>query len=322
MRIGILGAGKIANIMARTIAEIDGVVCYAIASRDVKKAEVFAQMYQCSIFYKSYEELLKNPEIDLVYIATPHSHHYEQMKLAISHNKNILCEKAFTVNSIQAKEIISLAKDKRIFVAEAFWTKYIPLWMTLSKLIESKVIGKIYSLTANIGCMVSEVPRVSKSELAGGALLDLSVYPINFAVMVLGKNIESIEVSAIMNENNVDLQNSIILKFAGGELATLHTTTLASTNRDGVIYGEKGYIKVKNVNSLLGIQIFNTEHKLIDEYFQSERITGYEFEVLSAKKAIEAGCLECSEVPHGDTIFIMELMDQIRQKLGMVYLCE
>ena len=186
MKIGILGAGGIAVQMAKTVAGMKDVENYAVAARSFERAQAFAEKYGFSKAYGSYEEMLADPQVDLVYIATPHSHHYLHAKMCLEAGKNVLCEKAFTVNADQARKLFALAKEKDLLITEAIWTRYMPSRKMIDDIISSGVIGEVTAVTANLNYAISEVERIRKPELAGGALLDVGVYTINFASMVLG----------------------------------------------------------------------------------------------------------------------------------------
>ena len=186
MKIGILGAGGIAVQMAKTVAGMKDVENYAVAARSFERAQAFAEKYGFSKAYGSYEEMLADPQVDLVYIATPHSHHYLHAKMCLEAGKNVLCEKAFTVNADQARKLFTLAKEKNLLITEAIWTRYMPSRKMIDDIISSGVIGEVTAVTANLNYAISEVERIRKPELAGGALLDVGVYTINFASMVLG----------------------------------------------------------------------------------------------------------------------------------------
>lgn len=177
MKVGIIGAGNIAGSMAATLNAMEEAVCYAIASRDLKKAEDFAEKYGIEKAYGSYEELVEDREVDIVYIATPHSHHYEHAKLCIEHGKHVLCEKAFTVNAAQAEELFKLAAEKKVLITEAIWTRYMPYRKVVNDLLAEDVIGEVCTLTANLCYPISQVERIIRPELAGGALLDGGIYP-------------------------------------------------------------------------------------------------------------------------------------------------
>lgn len=319
MKMGILGAGNIGGAMARTIAGMDKVEAYAVGARDLARAEAFAAQYHFTKAFGSYEEMLSDPELELVYVATPHSHHYEHVKLCLEHGKHVLCEKAFTVNAKQAVELFEMAKSKNLLLTEAIWTRYMPMRKTLDEIAASGVIGEITSLTANLGYVVGHLPRMQEPGLAGGALLDLGVYPINFASMVFGDKIREVSSSAVLTESKVDAVNSITLIYEDGKMAQLHSNMMVATDRRGMIYGDKGYIEVQNINNCEAIRVFDTNHKLIAEYETPKQITGYEYEVEACMEAMAKGELECPQMPHKESIRIMELMDSLRAQWGVKY---
>ena len=305
MKMGILGAGNIGGAMARTIAGMDKVEAYAVGARDLARAEAFAAQYHFTKAFGSYEEMLSDPELELVYVATPHSHHYEHVKLCLEHGKHVLCEKAFTVNAKQAVELFEMAKSKNLLLTEAIWTRYMPMRKTLDEIAASGVIGEITSLTANLGYVVGHLPRMQEPGLAGGALLDLGVYPINFASMVFGDKIREVSSSALLTESKVDAVNSITLIYEDGKMAQLHSNMMVATDRRGMIYGDKGYIEVQNINNCEGIRVFDTNHKLIAEYETPKQITGYEYEVEACMEAMAKGELECPQMPHKESIHLL-----------------
>lgn len=319
MNIGILGAGSIARQMAYTISKMDNAINYAIASRDYKKSQEFAKEFRVIKAYGSYEEMIKDPEVELVYIATPHSLHYEHAKLCLNNGKHVLCEKAFTINEKQAEELFEIAKEKNLFITEAIWTRYMPMRKTLDDILESDVIGELHSLTVNLGYRINNVPRLVDPNLAGGSLLDVGVYTLNFASMVFGNNIKDISSTVIKTDTGVDAQNSITLYYENNRMAILHSTMMSRTDRRGIIYGSKGYIEVENINNCEGIKIYSLDGNLIDEYKTPKQITGYEYEVEASIKAIKNGELECIEMPHSETLIIMRLMDKLRNNWGIKY---
>ena len=305
--------------MAYTISKMDNATNYAIASRDYKKSQEFAKEFRVIKAYGSYEEMIKDPEVELVYIATPHSLHYEHAKLCLNNGKHVLCEKAFTINEKQAEELFEIAKEKNLFITEAIWTRYMPMRKTLDDILESDVIGELHSLTANLGYRINNVPRLVDPNLAGGSLLDVGVYTLNFASMVFGNNIKDISSTVIKTDTGVDAQNSITLYYENNRMAILHSTMMSRTDRRGIIYGSKGYIEVENINNCEGIKIYSLDGNLIDEYKTPKQITGYEYEVEASIKAIKNGELECIEMPHSETLIIMRLMDKLRNNWGIKY---
>lgn len=324
MKVAILGAGYIGGIMAETIKGMEhkDIELYAVGAREKKRAEEFAQKYGIEKSYGSYEELVKDENIDLIYIATPHSHHYQHAKLCIENGRNILCEKAFTVNEEQARELFRLAKEKNIFITEAIWTRYMPSREIINEIIRSRELGEVHTIQANLGYPIKNVEHMRKPELAGGALLDLGVYPINFSMMVFGDEVENIQAHATFSPEGIDYTDSITLFWKGGKMATLHATMLTATDRMGYIYGEEGYLAITNINNPEKIEQFDKEHKLVKTYDIPKQVTGYEYEVISAYEAIKNGKLECKEMPHEITLKVMNIMDSIRRQWGMKFLCE
>lgn len=322
MKFGILAPGNIARSMAQAVSEIEGMECYAVASRDYGRAENFAKQWGFAKAYGSYQELAEDPQVELIYVASPHSHHYQHTKLCLEHNKHVLVEKAFTVNAAQAEELIRLSEEKGLLLAEAIWTRYMPSRKMIDGILASGVLGKVTSLTANLGYILPHVERMQNPELAGGALLDLGVYPINFALMAFQGEVEKIDATAIMSPRGVDWMNSITLSFADGKMAVLHSDMLAQTDRQGVISGDQGYLEVQNINNCEEIRVFDLNRQMTARYQVPKQINGYEYEVLSCKKAIEEGKSECPEMPHSETLRVMRILDHIRRQWGMVFPCE
>ena len=180
MKIGILGAGNISRKVAPALVALPEIECYAVASRDLEKARAFADEFGFEKVYGSYEALLSDPAVELVYVATPHSHHYEHMMLCLQYGKHVICEKAFTMNARQAVQVCAAAREKGLFVAEAIWTRYMPSRKMIQQILDSGVIGKPNTLTANLSYVISDKQRIYDPALAGGALLDIGVYGLNF----------------------------------------------------------------------------------------------------------------------------------------------
>ncbi|MCP1111312.1 putative dehydrogenase [Lachnospiraceae bacterium PF1-21] len=320
MKVGILGAGGIARKMADTLNGMSEASSYAIASRSLDKALAFKEEHGFEKAYGSYEELVGDPEVELVYVATPHSRHHEDAILCIENGKPVLVEKSFTANASQARAVLELAKERQVFAAEAIWTRYMPSRRMVQEIIDSGKIGKVISVTANLGYDLKAVPRMHDPALAGGALLDVGIYPMQFAAMYLGVDeIEEVISTCTKSETGVDLTNGIILKYRSGQMAILHSSMLESTEQYGIIYGEKGYLIAKNINNIDCIEVYNSERELLQTLSVPEQISGYEYEVLAAKAAIKSGQIECVEIPHQETLKVMMLMDEIRGQWGLKY---
>lgn len=319
MNVGILGAGRIAATMAKTLNGMAEAKAYAVASRSFEKAKRFAEENKVEKAYGSYEEMLADEKIDLVYIATPHSHHLEHGKLCISYGKPVLCEKSFTANAAQARELLDYAAEKKVFITEAIWTRYMPSRTMIDEVIRSGELGEIKMISANLGYELTGKERMIRPELAGGALLDVGVYTLNFASMVLGDDVVKMTSECVKTDTGVDGQDAMILTYRDGKLAVLHTGMWADTEQYGMIYGTKGYMIACNINNIDEIRIYSPDRKLVRSMQVPEQITGYEYEVLACKRALEAGELECSEMPHSETLTIMEWMDQLRKDWGVKY---
>ena len=322
MNIGILGAGHIAATMAETIQKMhlqgEDVTLYAVASRDIDKARAFAARFQIHKAYAGYANMLEDSGLDLVYIATPHSHHYEHMLLCLKFGKAILCEKAFTANADQARRILTLYKLKDIPVTEAIWTRYMPFNQTIKKIIEEGQIGEPRTLTANLSYNIWQNERIHDPALAGGALLDVGVYTLNFADIFFGQP-SQVQSQAVIGETGVDESDSITLRYPDGKMATLLCGTRAISDRQGIIHGDEGYLVVDNINHPTQVSAYDLSRQISKTIDAPEQISGYEYEVREMIQAVEEGELECPSMSHRDTIRMMELMDHIRMQTGVQF---
>lgn len=317
--VGIMGAGNIAGVMADTLNKMKGVRLYAVASREKVKADVFAGKYGCKKAYGSYEELVTDKKVDLIYIATPHSEHFANARLCIEHGKPVLCEKAFTANAAQAEELIKLSEEKGVFLAEAIWTRYMPMLSTIREVLGSGVIGEPKTLTANLGYVIDNVPRLQEPALAGGALLDVGVYTLNFALMLFGGNIDKVVSNCTYTKTGVDEQNSITLQYKDGKVAHLNSSIVSQSDRKGIIYGTKGFAVVENINNFASITVYDSSYKKAAFYKAPKQISGYEYEVEASIQAIREKKLECEAMPHSEILYVMKLMDSIRRDWNIVY---
>lgn len=319
MNIGILGAGNIASTMAKTLNSMKGVKCRAVASRDLARAKNFALEHRIQNAYGSYEELASDPAIDIIYIATPHSHHAEHAKLCIEHGKAVLCEKAFAKNAAEAKSVLDFAKEKNVLVTEAIWTRYMPSRKLIDEILVSSIIGKITSLSANLHYNIYHKERLVNPALAGGALLDVGIYTLNFALMHFGSEIERVESSAALTETGVDGTNSITLYYKDGRAAFLNSGMFSRSDRKGIFFGERGYIVVENINNPNSICVFDERDNLVKKVEVPPQISGYEYEVEETVAALSAKKLECDSMPHRETLRVMEIMDSLRKSWGVKF---
>ena len=275
MKFGIIATGPMAQTFVDTLKKVKDAELYAVASRTLEKATEFKNKNNFEKAYGSYLELVQDEDVEIVYIATPHSHHFEYMKMCIEHKKPILCEKAFTLNADQAKEIKRLATENKVFVSEALWPRYMPSRKIIDDVIASKIIGEPKILTGNLSYVIYMNKRIVDINLAGGALLDVGVYGLNFALMHFGTDIERIESSVKFTDTGVDGQESITLHYKDGRMAVLTHGIYSRSDRKGIIYGDKGYIIVENINNPQSVDVYDTDDKLVKHYDIPTQISGY-----------------------------------------------
>lgn len=318
---GIIGAGRIASTFATALNAMDNVELTAIASRNMKKAEEFARQFSIKKAYGSYEALAKDPEIDVVYIATPHTEHKDNSALCIRNRKAVLCEKPFTINSKEAEYLISLAKEKNVFLMEAMWTKFLPVNAIVKTWIADKKIGEVRHIRASFGFYSEFDPnsRLYNPNTAGGSLLDVGVYPITYVIYLLDKLPEQVVSSAVIGRNNVDEQNVISLRFDGGILADISSAISVDTGGDAVIIGDQGKIVVPEFWKAEKAERYNAQGQLVETYELSHPINGYEYEAEEVNRCLREGRIESSRHPLQGTLDIMKVMDQIREQWGLIY---
>lgn len=319
-KVGIMGAGKIAGTIADTLNKLHSFVPYAIASRDLDKANEFGDKYNVEKRYGSYEELVKDPDVELIYIATPHAFHASQAKMCIEAGKPVLVEKAFSYDSITTAEVLNLAKQRNVFCGEAMWIRFLPMYIVLKQQIDKGVIGHVTNITCSLGYDLRGKERLINPELAGGVLLDLGVYPINLVSMLYGTEPVSISSTCAKLESGVDGQCTIQMSYKGARTANMFCSMMYKPDNNVRIYGDKGYIEIDNINNPETFRIYQGDHKLVLETKVPERqISGYEYEFIAARDAIILGNVECPEMLHDETLRIMRIMDGLRKTWNVTY---
>lgn len=239
---------------------------------------------------------------------------HSMAKLCIEYGRPVLCEKAFTWTAEEAAEVLQLAKEKQVFITEAMWVRYMPMFRMLKETVDSGKIGAVTAVTANLGYALLHKERVTRPELAGGALLDLGVYTLNFATGLLGDEPERIETTMVRLITGVDKQEFVNLIYPNGVVAGLFNTMVSVTDRKGFIYGTEGHIEVENINNYEEFRIYNNQYELTETIRRPEQLTGYEYEVRACHRALLNGQLECEEMPHVHTMRIMHMLDEIQKK--------
>ena len=319
LRVGIIGAGWIAEKAAITLNGLAKCEAYAIASRSKEKAEAFAEKWKMRKAYGSYSELIADPSVDLVYVATPHSHHYDVTREALLADKPCLVEKAFMANHRQAEEIVDLARERRVFLAEAIWTRYQPAVKMVRDLISSGRIGTPRLVTATLGYSMGDKPRIMRADLCGGALLDLGVYALNFVRMMFDADIVRITSQCVKSQTGMDLTNAMTLTLSDGVLCNLQSSAACVGDNIGVIAGTDGNLIIDNINNPQTITVNGPDRTYIETIRVPKQITGYEYQFIACRQALIDGLLEPKEMPLEETLYIMQLMDGLRKEWGVKY---
>lgn len=317
LKVGIMGCGKIAEVMAATLQQMDSVTLYAVASRDEAKAAAFAQKYGAEKSYGSYKGLACDDSVQLIYVASPHSHHCEHTLLCLENGKPVLCEKAFAANLAETQLMLETAAANKIFITEAMWTRFQPLAKTVQQLIAQGAIGKPMMVTANHGQNLTHIDRLTNPALAGGALLDLTVYPINLASMALGTGVESFSSDVRLYHTGVDAVSTITLHYPGLQTAVLISSFVNQMDQRWYVYGDEGTLEIEGVCQLKSIRLLSSNGREAAFYPCPPTISGYEYEVQACAEALREGRLSCPEMPHAETQRIMALMDDLRTGWGI-----
>lgn len=318
-KIGIIGTGTMSGRMADTIVKMKDVELYAVASRSEDSAKAFADKYGAEKYYGTYEGIMDDPDVQLIYIATPNHLHYENARACIQHGKPVLLEKPFALNEQQAQALIDQAEMRGVFLCEAMWVRFMPLMQKLKKELESGKIGEVTSVTANIGYDLREKDRVNRLDMGGGALLDIGVYTLTFAFQILGQAIDNFSSAMVHMNSGVDAQEFISLVYDNGAVAGLYNTMLSNTDKTGMIYGTDGYVKVLDINNYLSYHVYDAKGNLKESVERPDQISGLEYEIEACVHAIQAKKLECPQMTHADTLFLMRVMDAIRRTFDMKF---
>ena len=317
---GIIGCGNIANKFAESLKVLSEARLYAVASRSEEKARNFGSVFGVEQCYGSYEMLVKDPDVDAVYIATPHNLHLEHSMMCIRNKKGVLCEKPLTVNAKEAHTLIEAAKQHQVFLMEAFWTRYLPSTLKLNQLLKDGVIGQVRLVQADFGYNwpYDASHRSYNPDLAGGALLDVGIYPINFAQMVFKAYPEEIRSAMIPAPTGIDQQSAYIFKYPGGGMAILNAAVNVETQHNAWVYGTEGFIHMPEFFHATALHVERDDgyKETFSVPFDS---TGYSYEALEVMNCMANKTLESSVMPLDETLRIMQLMDSIRQQWGLTY---
>lgn len=320
IRWGILGTGLIASAFARDLPFAENTEKTAVGSRTKGSAEKFAEEHGVCRAYGSYEELVQDPDVDAIYVATPHPFHKENVLACLRAGKAVLCEKPFTINSEELEEIIRYARDKQLFLMEAMWTRFLPPIVKAREWIDSGKIGEVLLVKADFGYRAAWDPewRLLNPALGGGALLDIGIYPVSFASMIFGTNPEKILSSAHIGETGVDEQFSIIMSYPSGKTATLNGSFRVDLTNEAYIHGTEGSIRIPSFFSAKSATLYKDGEE-IETFNDDRKSAGYAFEIEEVGKCLHQGLLESPVIPLDESLKIMKLMDEIRGQWGLKY---
>lgn len=319
---GIIGLGKIANKFASDLQHSESSILQGVASRSIEKATKFAVKYNANKAYGSYEELVNDPEIDVIYIATPHTFHFNNTMLCLQHNKAVLCEKPMGINTQQVKTMIKEAEARKLFLMEAIWTRFMPSIEKVLDLLQEKTIGDISSVHADFGFKgeFNVESRMYNKKLAGGSLLDIGIYPIFLSLLVLGIPAD-IKAMARMTTTEVDSFCSMLFDYENGAKAVLASTFEADTPTEAYIYGTKGNIKLHTrFHHANSITLQKDGQETVFELPHTGN--GYFHEIEEVNKCIRTGEIESSNLPLAFSKKLIQIIDRVKAQIGLKYITD
>ncbi len=321
MRWGFIGLGSIARRFGSCFPHAPKAEIYAVASRSQEKADAFGAEFGATKCYGSYEALVSDPDVDVVYVATPHNFHQAHTLLSLNAGKPVLCEKPFAVNAAEAREMVASAREKNLFLMDAFWTRFFPAMAKVRQLLAEGAIGDVMLLQADFGYRTPSVnpeARAYSPELAGGALLDVGSYPAQLASMVFGKQPSEIVSQATLGSTGVDELSVTVFKYSDYEMATITTAIRLSTPHEARIMGSEGYIAIPNFWHPSEITVHRNGQAPETHRFDFPG-EGFQYEIEAVGECIRAGQTESAVYPLDETIAIMETLDRIRALWGLRY---
>ncbi|MDF2612280.1 MAG: dehydrogenase [Clostridia bacterium] len=318
--IGILGASRIARKFASDAKSVESAKLYAVAARNLESAQVFQNEFGMVCSYGSYEELVNDENVDIIYVSTPNSFHKEHVILCLNAGKAVICEKPFALNKEEVEEMIQIAREKNVFLMEAMWTRYLPSINKVKEWLTQNKIGAIKMFEGDFGFKsdTEEDIRFNR-ELGGGALLDVGIYPISLASMVFGMQPEDIYASAALTKQGVDESIWMQFKYPDGQIAQLSASINLCTPRNAYIIGEKGYIHMPHAWSGKLAYLYNSEGKLIEHFVDQTKELGYRFELQEVIKCLEEGKIESDRMTLQESLEITKTLDSIRKLVGVQY---
>lgn len=317
---GILGPGTIAHEFAKGLEVLDNAKLYAVVSRSAENSERFGEKHHIKKRYSNYEDFCNDKDIDIVYISTPHPMHKEFSIMCMEAGKSVLCEKSVAMNESELTEMISCARKNNVFFMEAMWTRFLPSIVKVRELLKNDKIGNIKRVTADFAFNATEkVGRLYELELGGGALLDVGIYVLSFATMILGYEPKKVNSIAYIGETGVDERANIIMEYENGVSAALFCGISINTIDDAYIYGEKGYIRIPSfwhAEKIIVKMFDEDEEQIIDLPMIS---TGYNYEAQEVMQCIDNSQKESEIMSLTESLKIIKIMDELRKQWGLKY---
>lgn len=318
---GIIGPGRIARKFAESLEAVDNGKLYAVASNNKERANNFAKEFNAEKSYFTYNDLVNDPSVDVVYIATPHRFHAEQCHLALDAGKHVICEKPVTVNAKDAEELLNKAHQYKLFFMEALWTRHLPIYKdVVSNWLNLKLIGDVKLLTSTFGFNFerNDLDRKFNHELAGGALLDLGIYNIAISQWAMNQDPISFNAYGYLGKTNVDEMLAVNLDYGNGKISQFSCNFLTENENEFNIYGRVGNIKIHSTFwGATKATLTTKEQKLT--VVRPFRKNGFEYQIEEALNCINNGKIESPIMTHYHTLANMKLMDKIREKIGLKY---
>jgi predicted dehydrogenase len=320
LRWGILGTGGIARKFTQDLL-LTGHTVTAAGSRTREGAQRFAEQFGLAAAHPSYESLVADPAVDLVYVATPHPWHYPNAALALEAGKHVLVEKPFTLNAAEARQLVSLADSRGLLVLEAMWTRWLPHMARLREILAAGTIGEIRSMSADHTQLLPNDPghRLNALELGGGALLDLGVYPVSFASQLFGPP-QSVQAAATFKETGADAQVATVFSYPGGQIATTYSASTTLGPNVAVVLGTEGRIEVDSVwYTATGLRVYDAAGALAEEFRPAVAGRGMHYQAAEAEALVSAGRTASAVLPPAESVAIMATLDEIRAQIGLRY---
>ncbi|HZJ83704.1 MAG TPA: Gfo/Idh/MocA family oxidoreductase [Clostridia bacterium] len=320
IRWGILGAGSIAHKFATGFGGVGDGELYAVGSRSIDKADEFANEYDIPKRYGSYDELLLDSDVDAIYVATPHPFHKEHTLLCLNAGKAVLCEKPMAVNAAEVEEMVECARKNNVFLMEAMWTRFLPVYCQVEEWLDQGLIGDVRILTGDFGFRAGVNPeaRLFNPALAGGALMDVGVYLVSLASLIMKKPPSNIVSMAHLGETGIDEQASMILGYDEGQMAVLYTAIRTNTKHEARIIGTEGSIYIPSFwnTTTAVLQVNGQEDKVVDI---PHLANGYCFEIKEVNRCIKEGKIQSDRMPWDESISVIKTLDDIRAQWGLKY---